>query len=66
MFNEFCKDKNIRGNFKEAFYRHLFAKYFLYDEPAMVIDQLSKDEYEKEWKVVLGEIPRKLMENQSV
>lgn len=66
MFNKFCEDKNIRGNFKEALYHHLAAKYAEYDNPILIIDQLKYEEYEKEWKVVLGEIYRKLMENNTV
>ncbi len=42
---QFCHDKQIRGNLKEAFYHHLMAKY----------PMLPKDEevLEKEWQEVL-------------
>jgi cytolysin (calcineurin-like family phosphatase) len=56
MFEKFCQDKQIKGNYKEALYHHLMAKYSEYDQPALVIDQLKQEEYEAEWKAVLSQV----------
>jgi hypothetical protein len=48
MFEKFCQDKQIKGNYKDALYHHLMAKYSEYDQPASVIDQLKQEEYEAE------------------
>lgn len=61
MFDEFCQKKGIKGNYKEAFYHHLMAKYSEYDQPALVIDQLAHEVYEAEWGVVLSQIFAKVM-----
>jgi len=59
-FDGWCESKQIRGNWKEAFYHHLMAKYSKYDNPASVIDQLTQEAYAEEWNVVLKNIMAKV------
>lgn len=63
MFEKFCQDNQIKGNYKEALYHHLMAKYAEYDQPALVIDQLKQEEYKAEWSKVLSEIYSRFMSN---
>ncbi len=59
MFDEFCREKQIKSNYKEALYHHLMEKYAEQDNPMLVIDRLNREEYETEWKVFLSQILEK-------
>jgi hypothetical protein len=53
-FDEWCYSKQIRGNFKEALYHSLAAKYTLEQ-----VEGLGQDIWADEWKVVLDKFMAK-------
>lgn len=62
MFEIFCNEYKIDKNYKEAFYHHLMAEYSEYENPAAVIDELSKAEYLRQWRKLLSGYFAKVME----
>lgn len=54
-FDEFCNKKNIRGNFREALYHHIMAKY-----PTSILVE-TEELFEEEWAIVLKQFYEKAM-----
>jgi hypothetical protein len=54
-FDEFCDKKEIRGNYREALFHHIMAKY-----PSSILVE-SEELFEKEWAIVLKQIYEKVM-----
>lgn len=53
-FNEFCNKNKIKGNFREALYHHIMAKY-----PTTILIE-SEELFDAEWKIVLNQILEKM------